>query len=97
MIYLHLMAKLPPKWLYRGYIILEKEFGNQEFTFQKASELLKEDERKINLLLAGLRNIGWLTSEKDHLDKRRAIYRLREIEDIHEELKKDVHVQARKQ
>lgn len=90
------MVELIPKWLHRRFILLRTHFGNRKFTFQEALDFLQEDSRIINLLLAGLRNYGWLTSEKDPENKRRRYYKLKTIDKVYEELEENVQIQNRK-
>lgn len=91
------MAEFIPKWIHRRFVLLRQEFGTGKFSFQQAQDFLKEDSRMVNLLLAGLRKYGWLTSEKDPGNKRRKLYQLREINKVYKELEKNVQIQDRKQ
>ena len=90
------MAELIPKWLHRRYILFRSEFGSNKFSFQEAQELLQEDSRMVNLLLAGLRKYGWLISEKDPNNPRKKLYQLKNLDKVYKELEKDVQIQSRK-
>ena len=86
------MVKLLPKWVMRRYILLRKEFGDIEFSFKQAQEILNDDSRIVNLLLSELRRAEWLTSKRNPKDPRKKIYQLMKIENIFKELEKKVEI-----
>ncbi len=84
-----------PNWLHRRYIVLWKEFGRKKFSFDEAQDILGDDPRVVNLLVAGLRKGGWLTSEKDPKHPKKKLYQIIDVKEVYEEMKNDVQVQER--
>ena len=81
------MIKLLPKWLFKRYIYLSKEFQNKPFTLQEAQKQLKKN--KINdskeilrLILSELRKAGWLKAILDEEDARKRQYQLIALQPI---------------
>lgn len=84
------MVEYIPKWLHRRYIVLLREFGKKKFSFEEAQEVLEDDSRIVNLLISGLRNKGWLISEKDPKNPRKKLHSLRDVQEVYKDFEKDV-------
>lgn len=72
---------LIPKWLEIRYKILWEEFKDSPFSFDQASNILKEknkeSEDQVNVILAELRKKDLITAEFDPNDARKRIYRMK--------------------
>ena len=70
-----------PNWLETRYGILWDSFGDSQFTFDDAVEVLekKNKDRKdeVSVFLSELRKAGWLLTELDPSDARKRIYQLK--------------------
>lgn len=70
-----------PNWLETRYGILWGSFGDAQFTFDDAVEVLenknKDKKDEVSVFLSELRKAGWLWTELDPSDARKRIYRLK--------------------
>jgi len=84
------MVEFIPKWIWRRYFKLRREFGNEKFTFKKAQEILEDDSRIVNLFLSHLKKAGWLISEQHPKDARMKLYQLKAWGEIGKEMEQMV-------
>lgn len=77
------MATQPlPKWLMLRYAKLWKNFGDKEFEFEDALQILNEkDENTVSVTLSQLRKHGWLLAKLHPYDSRKRIYQLKNPEE----------------
>ena len=69
------------KWLKKRYDRLYEKFGENEFDFEKAKEVLIEDDKKSALaILSELKKINLLEVKMDKKDSRKKIYKLKPVE-----------------
>lgn len=77
------MAQSIPKWVMEKYSTLWRKHQDNDFTFSKAMETLKEEDKVIvSMVLSELRKSGWLTIKLNPDDARKRIYTLEIPEDI---------------
>lgn len=86
-----------PKWLQKRYDALLKEFGESEFRFNDAAELLSqkfsEELSHVNVILSELRKAGYLEVKFDPTDARKKIYKLVSTKEI---ISKNLKVEDKK-
>lgn len=71
-----------PRWLAEKYSLIYIVKGVDAFDFEEAKKLLEiEDKRMVSVVLAQLRNRGFLISWRDTVDPRRKFFRLISPED----------------
>ena len=75
-----------PRWLMLRYAKLWRAFGESEFTFSQAGDVLSEGSHRLSVVLSELKRRGWLTVSIDPSDSRRRIYKLRNPTECVEEL-----------
>lgn len=80
------MSEILPKWVFKIYANLWKEFKAEEFGREAASRILKENENVINMAFSRLRKSDWLNVRLDPEDNRRRIYELNEPAEIVENI-----------
>lgn len=80
------MPEILPKWMFKIYADLWKEFKNEEFGREDASRILKEKENVINMAFSRLRKSGWLNVRLNPKDNRKRIYKLNEPTEIVENI-----------
>jgi type I restriction enzyme M protein len=69
------------KWLKKRYDRLYEKFGENEFDFEKAKDVLIEDDKKSALaVLSELKKINLLEVKMDKKDSRKKIYKLKPVE-----------------
>lgn len=75
-----------PNWLETRYRILWDSFGDSEFSFDDAVEVLekknKDKKDEVSVFLSELRKAGWLLTELDPSDARKRIYQLKSRKDM---------------
>tara|TARA_Y100000310_G_C20653510_1_gene800744 strand:- start:346 stop:612 length:267 start_codon:yes stop_codon:yes gene_type:complete len=73
------MATKPlPKWTMQRYALLWTSFKKGEFSYEQASNSIKETDRNIiSATLSHLRKNGWLTIKLDPKDARKRIYEIK--------------------
>ena len=75
-----------PGWLDKRYEILWRAFGDRDFRFSDAVEVLadklEDNEERVAAVLSELRRRGWLRVSLDSEDARRKVYRLRSREEV---------------
>lgn len=75
-------VKWIPSWLAEKYSLIYIVKGVDAFDFEEAKKLLGiEDKRMVSIVLAQLRNRGFLISWRDSVDPRRKFFRLISPED----------------
>ena len=76
-----------PKWLLIRYAKIWKEKKNAELKYDQIRDLLMEkDDRTLSVILSALRKYGWLETKLDPSDTRRRKYRLRDPNEVMEEI-----------
>lgn len=76
-------VKWIPSWLAEKYSLIYIVKGVHVFDFEEAKKLLGiEDKRRVSVVLAQLRNRGFLISWRDSVDPRRKFFRLLSPEDV---------------
>jgi hypothetical protein len=84
------MVKPLPKWLFLRYARIWKEKNSAEFGYDEIRALLRErDDRTLSVILSDLRRNGWLEVTLDPLDARKRTYRLRNPEEMVEEIARE--------
>ena len=72
------MTEPLPKWIMKRYAKLWKAFDIKEFSFDKAVQVLKEeDNRVIGIILSDLKKAGWVDIKKDPDNGRKKLYNLK--------------------
>ncbi len=70
-----------PNWLLQRYSLLWKAFGDKEFDYDMAAEVLKEKrERLVSAVLSDIKKYEWLTLRMDPKDSRKRLYTLKDPE-----------------
>lgn len=76
-----MLVKPLPKWAMQRYAKLWNRFKHKEFTYEEASNILKEkDSNLVSVILSYLRKYGWLTIKLHPVDTRKRIYQLKSPE-----------------
>lgn len=82
------MATPISKWLQIRYSILWRRYRNKKINFQEIATALQEkDNKNVSVILSDLNKNGWVLVDKNKKDKRKAVYQLRNPEEIITELK----------
>lgn len=77
------MAKPLPKWLFVRYSKIWKEKNSAEINYDEIRNLLKEkDDRSLSVVISALRKYGWLEAKLDSSDSRKRVYKLRNPNEI---------------
>ncbi|MCL4400437.1 hypothetical protein M1316_00455 [Candidatus Parvarchaeota archaeon] len=77
------MVKYVPRWLLKKIQLLWKSFGDNNFSFEDATRVLKEDDsRVIALALSRLSQRGWIETSKDPRDPRKTLYKIKDVEAV---------------
>ena len=81
------MTKYLPKWLLEKYSILWRKFHTAIFDFKAATEALGyKDKRYSSKVLSQLSKAQWLYIDRDPIDRRKKIYKLRSPNEVMEQL-----------
>jgi len=73
------MTEPLPAWEMKRYSILWRTFGKNEFSNEEAVKALKlRNAHQVSILFYDLRRKGWIRSRRDHQDRRRKIYCIKE-------------------
>lgn len=76
------MTRPLPKWLTHRYSLLWISSQNNDFGYDEAVQILKEQkERLVSVVLSELKKHGWLTIKLDPEDSRKRIYALKSPEE----------------
>ena len=82
------MVEPLPRWIMKRYSILWNKFKDKEFTHKKATEALKEkDKRVVSLCLSDIKKYGWLEVRLNPEDSRIRLYKLKGPEEAVKEMK----------
>jgi hypothetical protein len=83
------MIKPLPRWLLQRYAVLWAKVKTDKFDFNAAKKILGDNEGVLNVVLSGLRKLGWLKVEFDPHDARKRVYNIVPLEKAFEELAKN--------
>lgn len=68
-----------PRWIMKRLKMLWEKFGEDEFSFDDAAALLKDDnERVLAVVLSRLVKSGWLISERKKEKYGHAVYKIKD-------------------
>jgi len=70
------------KWLERRRSALWKAFEDRPFTRLEAADVLRDDEKSINVVLSQLRKAGWVEIRPDPADARKKLYKLKSTKEV---------------
>ena len=80
-----IITKPLPKWIQIRYALLWNKFKDNEFTFEQAEKVLKNN-KGINVFFSDLRKAGWITVSLDEKDTRKRVYKLKSPEQAYLEM-----------
>ncbi len=75
------MVQSLPKWIMKRYSLLWTKFRDKKFNFEKAVNVLKENEKRIGVIFSDLKKYGWLEVSLNSKDSRKKLYTLKSPEE----------------
>jgi predicted transcriptional regulator len=84
-----IVKKIPQRWIRRRYAVLWEKFGEKEFEFNDALEVLRaNDDTKsiVSLFLSDLKRAGWVKIRIDPKDSRKRVYQLYPLQHVSKEI-----------
>lgn len=86
------MTESLPNWIMQRYATLWAKVQSKPFSYSDAMKILKNDGKRLSVIISELKSRGWITAELDPEDARKRKYRLKNPEDaIHEIVKSKVN------
>lgn len=86
---------LLPKWMMRRYLVLRKEIGLKQVSFEDINKVLhkffKDSDKVVRIFLSEARKIGWVVVDFDPQDNRMRLYQLKKSEDMFEKIVQEVY------
>ena len=86
---------LLPKWMMKRYLILRKELGFKQASFDDIYKVLhsffKDNEKVVRIFLSELRKAGWVLVDFDPKDNRKRLYQFKKSEEMFDKVIEDVY------
>lgn len=88
-------TNLLPKWMMKRYLILRKEIGFKQASFDDIFSVLhkffKDNDKVVRIFLSELRKSGWVSVDFDPKDNRKRLYQFKKSEEIFDKVIEEVY------